>query len=236
VTHPTNGKVSYSHKVLTPVVVAPGHPRVIALEPAFIVPQDGAKKQDCELNAAKRWIERNATLAAKQVIILGDDLFSTEPFCKDLLIHGFHFILVCKPDSHKTLYEEVAAFERTGDLPTFSIHRWNGRFHERATYRYINQLPLNGGETALEVNWVELTLTRTDSCIGVLPMMCAEKSSIRMPLLPTSPSCRAMSPRLSKQEEHDGRWKTRTLTSSKLRATISNTTMVMAANSSRPPY
>jgi hypothetical protein len=27
----------------------------------------------------------------------------------------------------------------------------------------MNQLPLNGGETALEVNWVELTLTRTDT-------------------------------------------------------------------------
>jgi hypothetical protein len=163
VTHHTNGKVSYSHKVLTPVVVAPGNPRVLALEPEFIVPQDGAEKQDCELNAAKRWVERHAALAAKQVIILGDDLFSKDPFCKALLLHGFHFILVCKPDSHKTLYEEVAAFERTGDLPSFSIHRWNGRFHERSTYRYMNQLPLNGNETALEVNWVELILTRTDT-------------------------------------------------------------------------
>jgi hypothetical protein len=49
VTHHANGKVSYSHKVLTPVVVAPGKPRVIALEPEFIGPQDGAEKQDCEL-------------------------------------------------------------------------------------------------------------------------------------------------------------------------------------------
>src|ERR671923_746674 len=29
VTHHTNGKVSYSHKILTPVVVAPGNPRVL---------------------------------------------------------------------------------------------------------------------------------------------------------------------------------------------------------------
>jgi hypothetical protein len=85
VTHHTNGKVSYSHKVLTPVV-APGNPRVIALEPEFIVPKARAKKQDCELNAAKRWVERNAALAAKEVIILGDDLFSKEPFCQDLLM------------------------------------------------------------------------------------------------------------------------------------------------------
>ena len=43
VTHHTNGTVSYSHKVLTPVMVAPGNPRVLALEPEFIVPQDGAE-------------------------------------------------------------------------------------------------------------------------------------------------------------------------------------------------
>jgi hypothetical protein len=91
-------------------------------------------------------------------VILGDDLFSKEPFCQDLLMHGFHFILVCKPDSHKTLYEWVASFEKTGDLASFSIRTWNGRFHECSTYRYLNQLPLNGGETALEVNWVELTV------------------------------------------------------------------------------
>jgi hypothetical protein len=163
VTHHTNGKVSYSHKVLTPVVVAPGNPKVLALEPEFIVPKARAKNQDCELNAAKRWVERHAALAATKVILLGDDLFSKDPFCKALLTHGFHFILVCKPDSHKTLYEEVAAFEKTGDLQSFSIRTWNGRFHERATYRYMNQLPLNGAEAALEVNWVELTLARTDT-------------------------------------------------------------------------
>jgi len=48
------GKVSYAHKVLTPVIVAPGNPQVLALEPEFIGPQEGAQKQDCELNAAKR--------------------------------------------------------------------------------------------------------------------------------------------------------------------------------------
>jgi hypothetical protein len=135
----------------------------MALEPEFIGPKARAKKQECELNAAKRWIERNAALAAKKVIILGDELFSKEPFCQDLLTQGFHFIRVGKPDSHKTLYEWVASFEKTGSLPSFSLQKWNGRFHERATYPYLNQLPLNGGETALEVNWVELTVTRTDT-------------------------------------------------------------------------
>lgn len=156
-----NGKTTYSHKVLTPVLAAPDQPHVIALEPEFILPQDGAEKQDCELNAAKRWIERNASLAQKKVIILGDDLFSREPFCQLLLAKGFHWILVCKPDSHKTLYEWVASLEKSGDLETFSLRRWNGRFHERWTYRFVNQLPIKDGETVLQVNWVELTITNT---------------------------------------------------------------------------
>jgi hypothetical protein len=156
--HHKNGKVSYSHKVLTPVLAAPDNPKVIALQPEFIRPQDGAQKQDCELNAAKRWIERNASLAEKQIIILGDDLFSREPFCRLLEQNGFHFILVCKPDSHQTLYEWVESFEKTQDLESFSQRKWNGRFHEHTTYRYRNQLPIKEGEEVLHVNWVEVTV------------------------------------------------------------------------------
>jgi hypothetical protein len=36
VTHHKNGTVTYSHTVVTPVIVAPGNPRVIPLEPAFV--------------------------------------------------------------------------------------------------------------------------------------------------------------------------------------------------------
>jgi hypothetical protein len=34
-----NGTTTYSHTVVTPVIVAPDNPRVIPLEPAFITPQ-----------------------------------------------------------------------------------------------------------------------------------------------------------------------------------------------------
>jgi hypothetical protein len=161
VTHHKNGKITYSHKALTPVLVTPNNSKVLSLEPEFVTPQDGAVKQDCELNAAKRWIERNEQLANKRVIILGDDLFSREPFCKLLLSKGFHFVLVCKPDSHKTLYEWVDSFEKSNDLNNFSTRNWNGRFHEHWHYRYTNQLPIKNGEDVLDVNWVELTITNT---------------------------------------------------------------------------
>jgi hypothetical protein len=34
-----NGKITYSHKVLTPVIVAPNNPKIISLEPEFITPR-----------------------------------------------------------------------------------------------------------------------------------------------------------------------------------------------------
>ena len=47
--------------------------------PEFIAPQDGAERQDCERNAAKRWLA-NHTERFKdlQPIYLGDDLFACQ--------------------------------------------------------------------------------------------------------------------------------------------------------------
>ena len=42
----------YSHTVLIPALVMPDKSEVLVLEPEFIIPQDGAVKQDCERNAA----------------------------------------------------------------------------------------------------------------------------------------------------------------------------------------
>jgi hypothetical protein len=56
VPHHKKGPVTHAHAAVTPVIVAPGNPRVIPLEPAFITPQDGHEKQDGENAAAKRWL------------------------------------------------------------------------------------------------------------------------------------------------------------------------------------
>jgi hypothetical protein len=154
-----NGRVTYVHQAITPVIVAPGKHDVITLEPEFITPQDGQAKQDCEQVAAKRWMARHAGRYLP-VTILGDDLYCKQPFCELLLHNGFNFILVCKPDSHKTLYEWIAVLEAAGDLQQFTIRRWNGRFREVHTYRYANDVPLREGEDALWVNWCELTITK----------------------------------------------------------------------------
>jgi len=73
--------------------------------------------------------------------------------------------LVCKPDSHKILYEWVAELEAINEIETLVVTRWTGRRKEIDTYRFVNGLPLRDGEDALIVNWCELTTTRQDGTI-----------------------------------------------------------------------
>jgi hypothetical protein len=156
----SNGRVKYAHTVVTPVLLQPGRDKVIALAPEFVQAQDGADKQDCELNAAKRWLaRRGATYAPLGVTVLGDDLYCHDPFCRELRERGMDFILVCKPDSHATLYEWLALLERSGAVRTVVRRRWTGKRHEIDTYRYATELPLRDGEDTLTVNWCELTTT-----------------------------------------------------------------------------
>jgi hypothetical protein len=156
-----NGKVSHSHTVVTPVLVKPGSDKVIPLAPEFVRPQDGHEKQDCEINAALRWLEsRGSQYAALGTTVLGDDLYCHEPFCRALLAKGLEFILVCKADSHKTLYEWVDDLDRNGIVKSMVRTRWTGKRHETDSYRYVSAVPLRNADDALTVNWCEIT-TRT---------------------------------------------------------------------------
>ena len=99
-----DGGTEYFHVFLGASMVAPGHKRVLPLPPEFIAPQDGAVKQDCERNAAKRWLARHSTtLAHLRPIYLGDDLFACQPIVAAIQAAGGSFILTCKPTSHQTI-------------------------------------------------------------------------------------------------------------------------------------
>lgn len=152
-----NGTVTYSHSAITPVIVAPGNSHVISLSPEFITPQDGHDKQDSEHAAVKRWLLSHATqYQSEGVTFLGDDLYSCQPICQAILDAKCHYLLTCKPDSHKTLYECVNALEKLNKLNTMVVHRRHGKKHFIDTYRFVNQVPLRDGDDALIVNWCEI--------------------------------------------------------------------------------
>jgi hypothetical protein len=152
-------RTHYAHTALIPVLAKPGKAEVLVLDPEFITPQDGAEKQDCERNAAHRWIIRNAPrFAGQKLTILADDLHCNQPFCELLLAHHLNFIMTCKPDSHPTLYEEVTLLDKFGAVSTCEERVWTGHGHQLWTYRFVEHVPLREPPKALYVNWCELTI------------------------------------------------------------------------------
>jgi hypothetical protein len=155
----SNGQTLYYHTAITPVIVCPGHAQVLALAPEYIMPQDGYEKQDCEQAAGKRWMTQHAaTLVPHHVTLLGDDLYSKEPFCSLALQQGFNFILVCKPDSHTKLYERLAFWQAQGAIAHREQRGRKGRVTEVTIYRFINEVLLQDGKHTRSVNWVEMTV------------------------------------------------------------------------------
>ena len=155
----------YSHQVLIAVLCGAQQSQVVCLEPEFITPQDGHNKQDCEQQAIKRWVKRNARhFAPWKITVLTDDLHAHQPVCELLRAHRMHFILTCRVESHPTLYEELELLTGVaGAVSTRRVRRWNGRFHEEWTYQWAEHLPLRGDAKTLHVNWCALTVVRADT-------------------------------------------------------------------------
>lgn len=154
-----DGTTCYYHSAITPVIVSPKQSDVIPLTPEFITNQDGNEKQDCELKASARWLEREREHLPDNVTLLGDDLYSHQPWCEKILATGWNFVFTCKPSSHKTLYEWLDDFERQGDIKEYQTKYWNGKQHIISHHRFMSSLPLRNSDDALMVNWLEVTVT-----------------------------------------------------------------------------
>lgn len=155
-----NGRVTHFHSAILPVIVAPGQPQVIALTPEFVQPQDGTDKQDCEVAAAKRWMQFHAQqFRGQPITLLGDDLYSHQPMVQQCLALGMNFIFTCRPDSHPALYERVHVLEGLGALDTLEVRQSHQRAPAIYRYRYTHLIPIRDTQPALLVNWCELTIT-----------------------------------------------------------------------------
>lgn len=162
-----DGQITHFHSAITPVIVSPGRSPVVPLRPEFITPQDGQSKQDCEINAAKRWLAAHAQrYSSGNDTLLGDDLYAHQPFCRQALLHGFHFLFTCKPASHTHLYGWVEALQPGRDLHTLK-RRVKGKSNrwEHHQYRWANNVPLTESADALKVNWCDVTITNGDGTI-----------------------------------------------------------------------
>ena len=151
------GEKTYSHQALQGAIVHPTHRQVIPLMAEDIRNEDGKKKQDCEINAAKRFIPSLRKDHPKlEVIVLGDGLFSKNPMVELVRENQMDFIFVAKPDDHKFMMQDIASREEN-EIQELVIEKDKG---EIFTYRWVKDVPLNASEEAFSVNYFELSIQR----------------------------------------------------------------------------
>ncbi|MBI5447933.1 MAG: hypothetical protein HY939_04320 [Gammaproteobacteria bacterium] len=150
--------VRYSHKALQIAIMHPDMKQVIPLMPEEIRNTDGATKQDCEMNAGKRLIPKLRKAHPQLGIILGgDDLFSRQPIIEDTLAARMHYLFVAKPESHVYLMDWLNAYPQLNQYETIDPKKLNVRY----VYQWMNNVPLHGGEKAIQVNYLDVKVYST---------------------------------------------------------------------------
>jgi len=155
-----DGRTVNYHAAVAGAIVRPGSNAVLPVMPEPIRNGDGGAKQDCEREAGKRWLEAHGKEYARlKPTLLGDDLYSNQPFCEAALRHGMGFIFTCKPDSHPWLSETVGQ----SFLEEHTERKWTGRNRQASTYRWMNGVPLRDSRDALMVNYLRLEVVNEDT-------------------------------------------------------------------------
>lgn len=146
------GEITYYHQLLGAAIVHPDYKAVIPLAPEPIIKQDGETKNDCERNAAKRFLKQlRKDHPHLPLILVEDALSSNAPHIRELEKHALHYILGVKQGDHAFLFEQVETAHQA-DQTTEYEREIDGVVHR---FRFINQVPLNASNQDLLVNFVE---------------------------------------------------------------------------------
>ena len=154
--HHKNGEVSYYHQMLGAVIVHPDFPEVIPLAPEPIQRQDGHNKNDCERNAARRWLEAfRKDHPHLRITVVEDALSSNAPHIRDLRAVGTHFILGVKEADHKHLFEQFYEQLEAGKVE--ELEEVDTRTKVACSYLFINGLTLNQDNRDVKINFLQYT-------------------------------------------------------------------------------
>jgi hypothetical protein len=157
-----SGKTSYYIQTLGACLVHPDYKEVIPLCPEIIQKQDGATKNDCERNAAKRFFGKfRKDHPHLKVIVIEDGLSSNAPHIEDIKANNAHFILGVKPGDHEFLFKYIDRAVEEGKAVEFSFMDEKNPLMEHY-FRFVNDVPLNGSNQDLLVNFLEYWQTERD--------------------------------------------------------------------------
>lgn len=147
------GSPTYSHQVLQGGIMHPDCSEVIPFMPEHIVNGDGATKQDCEMNAAKRFVKKlRQDFPQLGLVIGGDALFSKQPIIEEVVRLRMHYIFAAKPTDHKYMFEWLSVYD---ELHKLEFIDEKGRHH---CYEWMNCVPLTGNKDPVAVNFLQCTL------------------------------------------------------------------------------
>jgi hypothetical protein len=150
------GSKRYEHQIVQAALMRPGKRQVLPLAPEEVRNTDGRDKQDCEIEAGKRLVRKIRRSHFKlKIILVGDSLYSKQPFMEELTEEGVKYVLVVKEDDHKLLMEWVNEQRQLKEVSRLEVKDNKGRLH---IYEWINEVPLNGNKKTLWVNYFEYWL------------------------------------------------------------------------------
>ena len=153
-----NGEISYHHSGLAAVLVHPEQKEVFPLDFEPILNQDGAQKNDCERNAAKRLCKAlNTRYPDLKIILVEDALYANAPHIRQITSYGWRFILNVKPDSHESLERQFAGRRTSGQVKELRITDPQGIKHY---FAWTGDLCLC--ESAIDVKVNHLLYEQTD--------------------------------------------------------------------------
>jgi len=140
----------YYHTALQAAIMHPAIKQIIPLGVEPIKNTDGTKKQDCEINAAKRFIPKLRQQYPKmKLIITGDDLFSHQPMITSVLDNHYDYFFVAKEASHKFMTQWLQ------DNGPLNETRETNKKGQTIVYQWMNDVPLVAGDDAVRVNFFQ---------------------------------------------------------------------------------
>jgi DDE family transposase len=145
-----DGTVSYYHQLLAAVIIHPDFPEVLPLAPEPIQRQDGQNKNDCERNAARRWLRQfRKDHPHLRVIVTEDGLSSNAPHIRDLLDEGIHFILGVQESDHPYLFAQYQQRLQANQIE--AVHEGDAAGVKRS-WQFVNNVSINESNQEVLVN------------------------------------------------------------------------------------
>lgn len=143
------GSTSYYHNMLCGAIVHPDSKTVIPFAPEPILNTDGAKKNDCEHNAIKRFLaDFRREHPHLKMIVVQDSLASNYPNLNTIKQAKMNFIVGAKPGDHKSLFETI----QDSECHEYKHVTEDGTEHR---YKYLNSVSLNKSHPEFKVNFME---------------------------------------------------------------------------------